>query len=210
SSQTTAASSCRAARDAARSSSSSPVLRTVRPSARRSRSASCRSSATKDLAMTDRMGGGDEQARDYRSVTVESSEVQITPGLSAARVRAGLRKRKNWEQLVKFSAVGATGYVVNLAVYWLLLDVVGLHYISAAVGSFLVAVTNNYTWNRHWTFRAERGGVAYQGMRFLIVSTAALLANLLVLQILVSLGLGELVAQAIAIVLVTPVNFVGN
>jgi putative flippase GtrA len=47
-------------------------------------------------------------------------------------------------------------------------------------------------------------------MRFLIVSTAALLANLAVLQVLVTLGLGEVVAQAIAIVLVTPVNFVGN
>jgi dolichol-phosphate mannosyltransferase len=125
-------------------------------------------------------------------------------------VRAGLRKRKNWEQLLKFCLVGASGYVVNLAVYALLLDVVGLHYISAAVGSFLVAVTNNYSWNRLWTFRAARGGVAYQGMRFFVVSTMALVANLAVLHFLVTLGLGEFIAQAIAIVLVTPVNFVGN
>ena len=49
-----------------------------------------------------------------------------------------------------------------------------------------------------------------QGARFLVVSTLALGANLLVLHLLVSAGLGEVVAQAIAIVLVTPVNFVGN
>jgi putative flippase GtrA len=61
-----------------------------------------------------------------------------------------------------------------------------------------------------WTFREQRGGVAYQGMRFLVVSTAALLTNLAVLHLLVTVGLGELPAQAIAIVLVTPVNFVGN
>ena len=121
-----------------------------------------------------------------------------------------MRKRKNWAQLAQFCVVGAAGYLVNLAVYAVLLDVVGLHYISAAVGSFLVAVTNNYTWNRLWTFRAQRGGVAHQGMRFFIVSTIALLANLAVLHALVTLGLGEFVAQAIAIVLVTPVNFVGN
>ena len=36
--------------------------------------------------------------------------------------------------------------------------------------SFLVAVTNNYVWNRLWTFRGERGHVAYQGMRFFVVS----------------------------------------
>ena len=71
-------------------------------------------------------------------------------------------------------------------------------------------MTNNYTWNRLWTFRAQRGHVAWQGMRFLVVSTLALGANLLVLHLLVTLGLGEVLAQAIAIVLVTPINFVGN
>ena len=156
------------------------------------------------------MGGGREQASDYPAVTVDSSPATLAEPISRARVRAGLRKRKNWEQLVKFCLVGASGYVVNLAVYAFLLEVVGLHYISAAVGSFLVAVTNNYTWNRLWTFRAQRGGVAYQGTRFFVVSTVALLANLAVLHLLVTLGLDELLAQAIAIVLVTPVNFVGN
>jgi putative flippase GtrA len=156
------------------------------------------------------MGGSDPDGRDYAAMKVESSQVPIDADISVARVRAGLRKRKNWEQLAKFCAVGATGYLVNLAVYAFLLDVAGLHYLSAAVGSFLVAVTNNYLWNRVWTFRAQRGGVAYQGARFFVVSTAALLANLAVLEILVTLGLGEFVSQAIAIVLVTPVNFVGN
>jgi dolichol-phosphate mannosyltransferase len=156
------------------------------------------------------MGGHDEAAPDYPEVTVESSQARIHGEYSPARVRAGLRKRSNWEQLVKFCVVGVSGYVVNLAVYTLLLDGAGLHYISAAVGSFVVAVTNNYTWNRLWTFRSQRGDVAYQGARFLIVSTCALVANLAVLHGLVSLGLGKVVAQAIAIVLVTPVNFVGN
>ncbi len=49
-----------------------------------------------------------------------------------------------------------------------------------------------------------------QGVRFLIVSVAALGANLVVLHLLVTAGAGELLAQAIAIVIVTPVNFVGN
>jgi dolichol-phosphate mannosyltransferase len=156
------------------------------------------------------MGGFDETPADYPAMTVESSHARIEAGFSPARVRAGMRKRKNWAQLAQFCLVGAMGYLVNLAVYAVLLDVADLHYISAAVGSFLVAVTNNYTWNRLWTFRAQRGGVAHQGMRFLIVSTVALLANLGMLHVLVTLGLGEFVAQAIAIVLVTPVNFVGN
>ena len=125
-------------------------------------------------------------------------------------MNAALRRRANWEQLFKFCVVGATGYLVNLAVYALLVKAAGVHYIPAAICSFLVAVTNNYTWNRHWTFREERGHYAYQGMRFFVVSTLALVANLAVLQILVDAGVDKVAAQAIAIVLVTPVNFVGN
>jgi dolichol-phosphate mannosyltransferase len=148
---------------------------------------------------------------DYPAMTVESSHVRPVYGeYSAARVRAGMRKRKNWEQLLKFCAVGATGYAVNLAVFSLLVIGFGLHYIPAAVCSFLVAVTNNYTWNRVWTFRSQRGHVGIQGMRFLVVSTSALAANLAVLHGLVTADLPEVVAQALAIVLVTPVNFIGN
>ncbi len=130
--------------------------------------------------------------------------------MSRARVRAGLRRRANWEQLLRFCFVGVSGYAVNLFVFSFFFLVVGVHYIPAAILSFLVAVTNNYTWNRLWTFRQQRGHVAWQGMRFLVVSTLALGANLVVLTALVALGLQEVLAQAVAIVLVTPINFLGN
>ena len=137
-----------------------------------------------------------------------SSAVRASGALT--RTRNALGRRANWLQLAKFCAVGASGYVVNLVVYSLLVEAVGLHYLVAATCSFVVAVTNNYTWNRIWTFRGQRGHVAYQGFRFLVVSTFALGANLAILYALVRLGLDKVPAQAIAIVLVTPLNFVGN
>ena len=141
---------------------------------------------------------------------MESPQADAGVQSSRARIGAALRRRGNWEQLVKFCFVGASGYLVNLWVFSFLVLLLGVHYIPAAICSFLVAVTNNYTWNRLWTFREQRGNVAYQGMRFLVVSTIALGANLAVLHFLVEAGLTEIVAQAIAIVLVTPVNFIGN
>jgi putative flippase GtrA len=126
------------------------------------------------------------------------------------RAHAALRRRANWIQLAKFCVVGATGYAVNLVVYALLLNWANLHYIGAATGSFVVAATNNYTWNRLWTFRGARGHVVYQGARFFVVSVFAYVANIGVLTLLVSLGVGKIVAQAIAIVVVTPLNFLGN
>jgi dolichol-phosphate mannosyltransferase len=120
-----------------------------------------------------------------------------------------LRQPRNWVQLAKFCAVGATGYVVNLAVYATLLHG-GVHYLPAAVCSFLVAVTNNYLWNRVWTLRIQRGHLVFQGVRFLLVSTIALAANLAFLSALVAAGVPELPAQAVAIALVTPWNFIAN
>jgi putative flippase GtrA len=113
-------------------------------------------------------------------------------------------------QLAEFSAVGASGYVINLAVYTALLRGAGFHYVAAATCSFLVAVSNNYLWNRLWTFKAQRGHVGWQGLRFLVVALVAYAANLVVLSGLIALGLDEVLSQAIAVVLVTPLNFVGN
>ena len=113
-------------------------------------------------------------------------------------------------QLAKFCTVGASGYVVNLGVYSLLLNWANLHYRLAATGSFVVAASSNYLFNRFWTFRHQRGHFGIQGLRFFTVSVLVYGANLLLLTLLVGAGLGKIVAQAIAIVLVTPLNFVGN
>ena len=128
----------------------------------------------------------------------------------ALRVGRGLRKPANWVQLVKFSAVGASGYVVNLAVYTMLVHAFDVHYILAAILAFCVAVTNNFLWNRHWTFAATEGHMGFQAARFLTVSLIALGFNLLVLELLVTAGMEKVPAQALAILAATPLNFIGN
>ena len=132
--------------------------------------------------------------------------------MDRAFVAAGLalRARHNWIQLAKFCVVGAVGYAIHLGVYSLLLNWANLNYRLAVVGAFAVAVTNNYLLNRYWTFHHERGNFPYQGFRFLLVSLASLGANQLFLFVLISAGFGKIVGEAIAIILVTPLNFVGN
>lgn len=128
----------------------------------------------------------------------------------ATRAIRALTRRHNWVQLAKFCAVGAIGYVVNLAVYSALVKGGDVHYLLAGACSFVVAASNNYVWNRHWTFRRQRGHVYAQGARFFVVSLIALGANLGLLHVFITSGLGKLSSQAIAIVLVTPLNFIGN
>jgi putative flippase GtrA len=136
------------------------------------------------------------------------------PGVPAGlhlRVRHGLRRPGNWLQLVRFVAVGASGYVVNLATFTLCVHTANLDYRVAAVIAFLVALANNFVWNRHWTFDARAGHAGTQAFRFVVVSVAAFLVNLGVLELLVSVaGLPEVPAQALAIIAAMPCNFLGN
>jgi putative flippase GtrA len=127
------------------------------------------------------------------------------------RLRHGIRRPTNWLQLLRFGVVGASGYVVNLSVFALIVGKVGLDYRAGATLAFLTAVTNNFVWNRSWTFRVQHGLIPHQAARFLIVSVGAFLLNLAVLEVLVSAwGSAELPAQATAVALVMPANFLGN
>jgi dolichol-phosphate mannosyltransferase len=122
-------------------------------------------------------------------------------------IRATHRLLEN--QFVRFCAVGASGYAVNLAVYAALLEA-GMHYLAAAAIAFLVAAGSNYLWNRTWTFRTSDAPVLRQGARALVVSALSLGANQLFLVVLVAAGAGHLAAQAVAIVLATPFSFAAN
>lgn len=129
----------------------------------------------------------------------------------AYRIGAAARRPANWVQLLKFGLVGGSGYLINLAVFAVLAGSFDVHHVAAAIGAFAVAVTNNFLWNRHWTFGPGDGPAHFQAARFFAVSLASLALNIAVLQLLLSTGAtGELTAQAIAVAAAMPFNFVGN
>src|SRR3954449_1625210 len=139
----------------------------------------------------------------------EAAVAQRPPALHL-RVRAGLRRPHNWVQLLKFCLVGGSGYVVNLTVFAICVKGLSLHHLVAATAAFVVAVTNNFWWNRHWTFRARSGHAGFQAARFFAVSVVAFLFALLVLELFVSvIGVPDVPAQAASIILATPLNFIG-
>jgi len=146
-----------------------------------------------------------------RQDSAAEAPVAADPARVHTRVRHGLRRPHNWVQLVKFCAVGGSGYVVNLIVFTLAVEVLEAHHLVAATLAFLVAVTNNFWWNRHWTFGARQGHAGFQAARFFTVSVTAFLFAAAVLELLISVaGVPEVAAQALSLVAATPLNFVGN
>ena len=142
----------------------------------------------------------------------ETSSTTTALEAPALTLWTALRRPEQWWQLIQFGLVGSSGFAVNFAVYAVCLKGFGLHYMASAVVAFSVAVANNFLLNRLWTFRKRRDTrhAAAQGARFLVVSACALVPNLLILHVLVSAGQGKILGQVAAVIVVTPISFIGN
>jgi dolichol-phosphate mannosyltransferase len=141
----------------------------------------------------------------------------VDPGFTSvalplrARVRHGVRRTHNWLQLVRYAAVGASGYVVNLGVFAACVHLLAIDYRLASVIAYVVSVVNNFWLNRHWTFNCKEEHPILQGARFFAVSLVAYGFSYVMLIALVNgPGLPKVVAQAIAVVAATPLSFLGQ
>jgi putative flippase GtrA len=127
-------------------------------------------------------------------------------------VRHQIGRPHTWLELLRFGAVGATGCVVNLAVFAVCVHPTGLDYGVSAVIAWVVSVLNKFLLNRSWAFGAKQARPPFvQGVRFFIVSALVFGFTYLVLVALVSgVGLAKVPAQALAIGVGTPLNFLGQ
>ncbi len=85
------------------------------------------------------------------------------------------------KRFIKFALVGFSGTIVDFSIFNLLSSVLNLPTIPSSVVSFIVAVFNNFFWNRHWTYPESREfSFSDQFGKFGIVSLAGLLIRTLI------------------------------
>ena len=112
-----------------------------------------------------------------------------TPPRMLRALAAACAKPANWVQLVKFSMVGASGYVVNLAVFAALVK--GLRRPLHPGGRARLLRRGHQqlpAGTGTGPSRPTDGHAGFQAARFLTVSLLALGFNLIVLEVLVSVG----------------------
>ena len=114
-------------------------------------------------------------------------------------------------RFIRFGIVGASGMVVDFGVTWLCKE--KLHwnkYISNSLG-FILAATNNYVWNRLWTFQSTSDAAAREYTLFFIIALIGLgLNNGIIYLLHERLHLNFYLSKLIAIGCVTIWNFVMN
>jgi putative flippase GtrA len=81
-------------------------------------------------------------------------------------------------RFLKFGFVGITGAIVDFGVMNLMRIVVGLPLVWSQVISFMVAVVNNFLWNRFWTYPDSRSKAPYrQLLQFFLINLVGILVR---------------------------------
>jgi putative flippase GtrA len=111
-------------------------------------------------------------------------------------------------RLIKFCVVGFSGMLVDFFFTWLCKEKLKWNkYISNSIG-FVLAATNNYIWNRIWTFQSQGTEIVREYSSFLIISLVGLGINNAVIYLLHDrLKLNFYLAKILAIGVVTLWNF---
>lgn len=114
----------------------------------------------------------------------------------------------------RFNGVGLAGFVVQVGVLTVLLGA-GLHYLAATAIAVETAVVHNFIWHELWTWndRPASGRARLDRLwRFHALNGVVSLAgNLLLMRLLVgSLGMRPILANLLAVIACSLVNFVAS
>ena len=114
-------------------------------------------------------------------------------------------------RFVRFGVVGLSGMLVDFSVTWLCKEKLRWNkYVSNSLG-FVLAATNNYLWNRLWTFESQSDAVIREYSLFFIIALVGLgLNNLIIYLLHEKLHWNFYLCKLIAIGFVTLWNFSMN
>src|SRR6266536_1245798 len=129
-------------------------------------------------------------------------QLREAPASREARIRQTLR-------MLAFGLIGATGVVVNTAVLWFFYRTVGWNHLVGASLATQASTTWNFVLVDTLVYRkASNGTRAGRAGRFFVMNNLLLLARLPVLEALVKLGAGVLIANGITLIMLFLVRFI--
>jgi dolichol-phosphate mannosyltransferase len=127
-----------------------------------------------------------------------------------------INKRFNFpiSRFLRFGVVGFSGLGVDLTVFYILRQIVGLGLTRSTILSAEMAIINNFLWNDIWTFRdisrwqTGKGARLKRFLKFNVICLAGVILQALIVNLLYNiLKVNEYLAKLIAIAVVVLWNF---
>lgn len=123
-----------------------------------------------------------------------------------------LKMWNNYKDIFWYCFFGGLTTVVNIAIFYLFNDVVGLHYMVANIIAWVVAVLFAYITNRTWVFKSKVCGskaIFKELMLFIWFRVLSLVMEMVILFIMIDLlGVSEMITKLVTQVVVIIANYV--
>lgn len=119
--------------------------------------------------------------------------------------------KKGLKPFIKYSFVGITGTMIDISVFYFFNKILSFELYLSGTIAFLLAVINNFTLNRIWTFKNTSKNTRKLFIKFVIVSCIGLILTLLSLYFLVKIfKIDSVYAKIMTSGIVVIWNFLGN
>jgi putative flippase GtrA len=115
-----------------------------------------------------------------------------------------------YKRIIKFGIIGLSGTVIDFSVLTLLVELAGFNILIANAISFIFGATNNFVWNKFWTFRNKDRKFRKQFFKYLTVAFIGLIINTALMHLFITLGLHYLIAKVVIAAIVVIWNYNGN
>jgi dolichol-phosphate mannosyltransferase len=139
-----------------------------------------------------------------------TSKASLREGLTYFARLVSLRLGTGVMRFARFGLVGASGLVVNLLAFLAFVELVGTHYVLAAVLATQTSTLWNFLLTERWVFtdRDARRSRGVRAVLYFAMNNAALALRVPVLVVLVAwLGMNEAVANLLTLVGLTLIRF---
>jgi dolichyl-phosphate beta-glucosyltransferase len=114
-------------------------------------------------------------------------------------------------KFIRYSVVGVLGTILDLLSIFIFVEFFGLNILLGAILAFLIASTNNFVFNKKWTFKNREKDTPHQYVKFTLVSIIGLTLTVISMFILSTiLGIWYMLSKALTSLLVLSWNFFGN
>lgn len=113
-------------------------------------------------------------------------------------------------QFIKFGVVGISNTLISLTIYYVLIYF-SINYIVANTIGFVISVLNSYYWNNRFVFKKnEKGHFKPLIKTFASYGITFILSTFLLILMINYLGISEMIAPIMNLVITIPLNFILN
>ena len=113
------------------------------------------------------------------------------------------------KQIIKFGIVGASAFLIDYSILYILTDFFGIYYLYSSIISFIVSVIFNYILSIKWVFDVSKKQTIKEFSTFILLSIIGLIINQVIMYIMVEkANIWYMFSKIVSTIIVMVYNFI--